>query len=448
MEQELFHHSSIPKAYFSLSLPVVLSMVVTIIYNMADTFFIAQTQNTDLVAGVSISAPVFTILMAFGNIWGQGGCSLISRLLGQKDADTIRRTSSFCFYMALLSGVISGACMLLFQNDFLQLLGANKDSLLYSQQYYVCMALGAPFIVASFVHSNLLRSLGLSKESMIGSVGGAVINIIFDPILIFICGLGAMGAAIATVGGYIFSVLHFILIVYKKCPQFSLSPKECVIPSAQQIQIIGVGVPASLVNLMQSLSIILVNQALLPYGNDKIAAMGIVLKVNSIAILLLVGFTFGGQPLIGYFYGANNKEKLSQLLRFVVKFICGLSFILTAILFVSAPFILPMFLSDAGIISDGIIMLRLQVISLILVGIIQIIMIIFQSTGKILAGLLLSISRQGVIFVIVLLIASSIFGYYGIISAQAIADMITAGFAVILYFKTVYPELSGYNSDK
>ncbi|MGI5958129.1 MAG: MATE family efflux transporter [Massiliimalia sp.] len=441
MDRTLFEKTAIPKAYFTLSLPTVLSMVVSIIYNMADTFFIAQTQNTNLVAGVSLGAPVFTLLMAFGNIFGQGGCSLMSRLLGQRNQQSIQHVSSFCFYGAFATGLIAAIIMIGFQNPILLMLGANEQSFSYAREYYLWLSIGAPFLVVSFVHCNLLRSVGLSKESMIGSIGGAVINIILDPILISGFHLGAQGAAIATVTGYLFTDGYYIYTVLKKCSQISLNLRKIPISRAEAGQIFGIGIPAALTNLMQSLSIIFVNQALLPYGNDKIAAMGIALKVSSIAILLLVGFSFGGQPLIGYLYGAKDYSRLRALLKLYFQFIGGLSALLTIGIFVLAPVLIPLFLSDTNVIEQGIPMLRLQVISMIFVALVQIIMIWCQSSGKMLISFLLSISRQGVIFFLVLFLSTKFFGYDGIIAAQAISDLITAGIAVFFYFISFHQEL-------
>ena len=201
--QNLFEQGSIRKTYLTLALPVTLSMVLSVVYNVADTYFIARTQDTSLVAAVSLCAPVFTLLMAFGNIFGQGGTSLISRLFGKKDMDGTRRVSSFCFWAALAVGAILGGAMLLFQGPLLRLLGADEDTLRYARDYYVTLAAGGPLIVVNFIHMNLLRAEGMSRESMLGSASGLLVNIILDPIFISGLGWGAFGAAFASVIGYL-----------------------------------------------------------------------------------------------------------------------------------------------------------------------------------------------------------------------------------------------------
>jgi multidrug efflux pump len=440
MENEIFNEPRVSKAYMHLSVPLVLSMVVTLIYNLADTFFVAQTNDTNIVAGVSLGAPLFTLLMAVGNIFGQGGSSLISRLLGQKDQEGVRHVSSFCFYATIFAGIIIGIAMLVFRVPLLYVIGANKETFAHASSYYIYLAIGAPAIMLSFIHSNLLRSEGMSKESMAGTIMGAVINIVLDPIFISALGWGAGGAAIATVIGYLCSDIFFAIIVVKRSKILSVSFKEFKIPAKHMGQIAGIGIPAAIVNLMQSVSIVLVNQFLLHFGNDKIAAMGIVLKVSMIALLLLTGFAFGGQPLFGYYYGAGDKKRLSELFRFCICFISIMAAFLSVVIILFAPNLMRCFMQNDSIISDGTLMLRWQVATMVFVGIILLMTIIFQSLGKVVGSFILSVSRQGIIFLIVLAVAYYTAGYMGIVVSQAISDVITAVIAVILFRKQLYNE--------
>ena len=205
-------------------------------------------------------------------------------------------------------------------------------------------------------------------------------------------------------------------------------------------QIAGIGIPAAIVNLMQSVSIVLVNQFLLPFGNDKIAAMGIVLKVSMIALLLLTGFAFGGQPLFGYYYGAGDKKRLSELFRFCICFISIMAIFLSVVIILFAPNLMRCFMQNDSIISDGTLMLRWQVATMVFVGIILLMTIVFQSLGKVVGSFILSASRQGIIFLIVLTVAYYTAGYMGIVVSQAISDAITAVIAVILLRKQLYKE--------
>lgn len=428
----LFDTKHLYRSYFKMAFPVVLGLVVTLIYNLADTFFIAQTNDTNLIAGVSLCSPVFTALMAFGNIYGQGGSSLISRMLGKQDADGVKRVSSFCFYIAMVTGVVLAIVMSVFHKPILSLLGADADTLPHAFDYYIVLVLCAPIMVLSFIHSSLVRCEGMSTESMIGTVIGAVVNIILDPILISAFGMGAMGAAIATVIGYLCSVLYFLWLLHKKSRYLSVNPAQCRVEGDELRQILGVGVTAALSNLMQSLCVIVMNQFLLPYGNDKIAAMGIVLKINMIAQLVLTGFAFGGVPLFGYLYGAGKRSDMKKLVRFCICFLSVFSLVLTAILCLFAAPLMSVFLKDAAMIAAGAEMLRWQAVSTVFAGIVLLLTVLFQSTGKVAPSFVLSISRQGVAFVAALLVCVKLFAYNGVLMGQAVADVVSAIIAVLL----------------
>ena len=435
MQNELFEKMPVHRAYFKLGLPVVFGMVISLIYNMVDTYFIAQTGNTNLVAGVSISAPVFTLMIALGDIFGLGGSSVISRLFGQKLDDDGKRLSVFCFYGALLCGILVAAILMVFRSPILHLLGADAETMPYASQYYTFIALGAPFIIVTYTPSNLLRTEGFAAASMIGSILGAVINMILDPIFIAVLGLGAAGAAIATVIGNICTDIFFVWFLLIKSKRLSINPIGFHINAPEIGQIMAIGIPASITNLMQSLGIALTNRFLLPYGNDKLAAMGIVMKVNLIAVLILIGFAFGAQPLIGYNYGAKNQARLKEILRFCYTFECSAAAVLAAILSLAAPAMLGMFIQDASIVSIGVPMLRMQQIGMIFMAVILVTTCTFQSTGKAWGAFLLSVSRQGAIFAVVILLASGLFGYNGVLLSQAVSDILTAGLAVILLYR-------------
>ncbi len=441
MENELFEKAPIHKAYFTLALPVVLSMVVSLVYNMVDTYFIAQTGNTDLIAGVSLGAPVFTLMLALGDIWGLGGSSMISRLLGQKNVQDGKRLSVFCFYAALLCGAAVAAVMMLFRQPLLHLLGADSDTYTYASQYYTFIALGAPFIIVSLTPSNLLRTEGLANASMVGTVLGAVMNMILDPIFIFTLGLGAAGAAIATVLGNICTDIFFVYVLLTKSQCLSIVPVGVHISRAEVGRVLAIGIPASITNFMQSLGIALTNRFLLPYGNDKVAAMGIVMKANLMAVLVLVGFAFGAQPLIGYNYGAGNRERLKQALSFCYKFECAAAAGLAIALSLAARPLLSVFVPDPAIIETGVPMLRMQLLGMIFVAVVLVTTCTFQSAGKAWGAFLLSVSRQGLVFAVVIAAASRITGYYGVLIAQAVSDFITAVMAIFLLWTELSEEL-------
>ena len=210
MDNELFEKAPIPKAYFSLAMPVVLSMLVTLVYNMVDTYFIAHTGNTDMVAGVSLTAPVFTAMIALGDIFGLGGSSVISRLFGQHRFADGKRLSAFCFYAAIATGLLILVLGLAFRDPMLALLGATDDTWQYASDFYTLIIVGSPFIIVSMTPSNLLRTEGHAVQSMIGSVAGTAVNIVLNPLFIHGFGWGAAGSAGATVIANICTDAYFV----------------------------------------------------------------------------------------------------------------------------------------------------------------------------------------------------------------------------------------------
>ena len=432
MEQELFARAPIPRAYFKMALPVVLSMLVSLVYNMVDTWFIAQTQNTALVAGVSLCAPMFTLMVAMGDIFGLGGSSLISRLLGQGEEKRVRHVSAFCSYGAIVWGVLVGALMLIFRQPILRLLGASSDTMESAMDYYSYLALGAPAIIFTLVPSNILRTEGMSVTSKMGSIIGAVVNIILDPIFIFVLNMGAGGAAVATVLSNVVSSVLFIVLLVTKSQRLSMRLRDCSVHGTELREIFVIGIPASITNLMQSFAMTLTNRFLLPFGTENVAALGIALKVNMIVMLIMVGFAFGAQPLLGYNYGANNRERLRDILKFDILVQLVFSVVMVVLFLIAAPQIIRIFMSDSGVIQAGSLILRCMVITMPLMGIILVCTTLFQAAGKAMSAFLLSISRQGVALLICMVVLSAVFGFYGVILAQAAADVVSFILALVL----------------
>lgn len=441
MDNDRFETGPIYKVYFAFVLPVVFGKVISLIYNMADTYFVAATGNTDLVAGISLTTPIFTLLMAMGNIFALGGSSVISRLFGQRrDADG-KRLSALCFYASVLLGIVFAIVLFACREPVVYLLGADSDTFPYACQYVSYLALGAPFIIVSFTPLNLLRTEGFSTASMVGSVLGAVVNMILDPIFISVLGLNAAGAAIATVIGYIATDLFYVVFLLAKSQKLSISPRGLRASGGELRQILAVGIPASITNLMQSLSTALTNRCLLPYGNGMVATMGIVLKISMIAALVLVGLAFGAQPLVGYNYGARNGTRLRQVLAFCYRFSCATAVVLAIALSLAARPLLGLFLQDQTLIEAGIPMLRLQQAGTLFAAVVLVSTCTFQATGKAMDALLLSVSRQGIVYAVALLVLSQAAGYYGILCAQAVADLLSAILALVLLRKTLYREI-------
>lgn len=429
----VFDTEHLVRTYFTQALPVVFSMIIGLIYNLADTYFVARTGSTLIVAGVSVCAPVFTVLMAFGNVYAQGGSSLISRLMGKNDQGSVRRVSSFCFYLAIATGVVLAVPMVIFQGPILNMLGASADVMPYAREYYLVLAVSAPAIILPFIHSNLLRCEGSSTLSMLGNVGGSVINIILDPIFIQVLGLGAAGAAIATVIGNLASDIFFLGIVLRKSRHLSVDPRGWRVSGRELREIFSVGITAAVTNIASSVCVVVVNQFLKGYGDDKIAAWGIAGKVAMISQMVLIGLAFGGVPLFGYLYGGRDFKNLKKLLRFCVMFISGYGLVMAALIILLAPWLSGIFMDDPGVTADSTVMLRWQVAGSAFAGIVLLFTCLFQATGKAVPALALSLSRQGLVFLAVLGVGVLIAGFGGLLAAQPIADLLSAGLALVMW---------------
>lgn len=432
---KLFENTSIKRAYFILALPVVMSMAVTIIYNMVDTFFVAKTGNPNLVAGVSQGAPIFTLMIAIGDIFGLGGSSVISRLFGERRDKTARYVSGYCFYASIVCGLVVTALMFIFQTPVLHMLGASPATWKYAREYYLVIAGGATFIIFGLSPNNILRTEGLATQAMIASITGTGINVISNPIFIFNCGLGAAGSALATV---VSNVIADVLMVYylrTKSKKLTTSIHETRISGKLQREIYAIGIPASVTNIMVTFATALTNRYLITYGANSVAAMGIAMKVNTVIVMVMVGFAFGAQPLIGYTYGARDERRFKETLWFDLSVVAGLAIVLTVLMMILAPQIIRLFMRDPEIVREGTGMLRWLASSTTIAGIIMVLTTTFQSMGKATPAFWLSFSRQGLIFAVAIVVLSHFFGYTGVLAAQACADVLTLVLAVFLYHK-------------
>ena len=430
MERDLFERTPVPAAYLKLAVPVVLSMILGVVYNMVDTWFISMTGDTDLVAGVSVCAPVFVLSIAMGDIWGLGGSSLMSRLLGGRQDREAGGVSAFCMYGAFATGLVLMAALLLFRDPVLRLLGANDASMPHASAYLTWIALGAPFIVLSMIPNNQLRTEGLASLGMWGAVAGSVANILLDPLLIFGLKMGAAGAALATALSNVLSCVLYGLIIAKKSRVMTLDIRRAAIPRGHVWEVLRIGIPASVTNIMSSLSMMVTNRTLEPYGNDCLAAMGIAMKINMICLMTLIGFAFGGQPLFGYCWGRRDARRFRQTLRFAWLLEAGLGAFFAVTLFFGAPFLMARFLDDPGVIRAGVEMLRFMQLSSLLVGVTLVVTCACQAAGRAAGALVLSLSRQGVVFLAAITLLPVLLGYTGILLAQPAADLITGAMAL------------------
>lgn len=431
---ELFAKAPIKKVYFKLALPVVLGMITTMIYNLADTMFVAKTGDTNLVAGITIGAPLFTFLIAVSDIFGLGGSSLISRLFGEKNYALSKRVSSFCMIGGIVTGLILTAILLIFETPILHLLGAKAATYQDAADFYRVISIGAAPIIFSIIPQNLIRTEGLATQAMVATMIG---TIILDPIFLFGLKMGAIGVGTANITGYLVTDIILIYYVLYKTKYIKLKLKYSKINGKTIKDIVAIGIPGSITNFAQSFGMALLNSSLALYGANKVAAMGITQKIYSIVILVIVGFAFGSQPLIGYNYGAKNWKRLKKILNFDILVQVVYAVVSGGLLILFARPVTALFMNQPDIVNAGSYMLIATIITTPLVGIILVYTTVFQSVGNAWAAFIMAIARQGIVYFIALEILKATFGYHGIVWAQAASDIITCIIGYFIYEKSL-----------
>lgn len=443
---KIFESYSVPRAVGAMAIPSMLGMLINIIYNLADTFFVGQTGDSNQVAAVSVSMPLFLLFMAIGNLFGVGGCAFVSRSLGEGRQDRVKQISSFCIYSGIVVGIVIGIVFMIFKRPLLYLVGASDNTITFAEDYLKWVTLGSPFVVTAISVGNLVRGEGGAKTSMFGMVLGQIVNIILDPIFIlnsgdkvfgirlpFGLGMGVAGAAIATVIGNICSVLFFLVYFLQGKSILSITPKRFTIGNGIAKGVIGVGLPASLNNLIMSVSNIIVNTVLVSYGDNAVAAMGVAMKANMLVVMLQIGLGMGVQPLIGYCYGAKNYKRMKKCLFFSMGCNVVIGTAMTLFYLIFRQNVISMFIDDAEVVSLGVKMLTALMSPGPIIGIMFVLNFAFQGMGKGAQSLILSVGRQGLIYVPLLFILNKVIGLNGIIWAQAVADAVCVVMASVMF---------------
>ena len=431
----LLGKAPIPRAVAAMAIPSVISSLVTVVYNMADTFFVGQTGDALQVAAVSLTNPIFILLMAFANMFGMGGSAIISVALGENNHQSVKKISSFISWASLVVGAAFAAVLLCFTAPILHLFGADASTFEFARGYTVYIAFGAPFVIWSAAASFVVRAEGASKEAMIGSMIGTVANIVLDPFMISILHMGAAGAAIATTIGNILASAYYLWYFMKKSPNFSILPKYFSLENRLASMICSCGFPTAIFSVLMSLSTIILNQILVTYGNAPVAAIGIVFKANMFITFLQMGLANGVQPLLGYNFGSGDTKRFHGVESYTKKCCLIVGVLATALFFIFRRPILQMFINDEEVIRYGIKMLIAYMISGPFIGILFTNMNCMQSAGKALPATILSVLRQGVLLIPVLYFLNGLLGLNGVIYGQALTDCITVLLSIVFWRK-------------
>lgn len=431
---ESFKSDSVASIVLKNSIPALIAMMMVMVYNLADTFFLGLTHNDLAVTAVSYATPLFMIFMSLGTLFGVGGTSVISRALGAGKIDHARKTCSFCMWSCVIVGTIFMIILWACLDSVTVMLGA-KDEGFELTKLYLKIAVGCGvFSMISNCFSSIVRTEGEAMKAMTGTLIGNLLNLILDPIFILGLKQGVAGAAIATVIGNAVAALYYILYFLKGKSSLSISIKDFSVKDKIVSGVFSVGISASLANLLVSMSSIIVNMQLSKYenGNMLVAGYGVTAKVIMIVTLIGIGIGSGVQPFIGYCFGALYKKRLVQGIRFASLFGLILCFIIAALCFIFAEPVVKVFLTDASALEAGVHFTRILMSTAWLIGAFAVIQNSLQAIGAATPALLASIFRQGVIFVPMMFILQNLIGIDGLIWAQPVADILSLVIVIIM----------------
>ena len=431
-QYRMMTETKIPTLILRLALPTVLSMLITGIYNLADTYFVGQLNNTSASGAIGVVASLMAIIQALGFMLGHGAGSHISRSLGAKDADTATRYASTGFFTALLLGGILGVVGLFTLDGFMLLLGSTDTILPHASGYAFYILLAAPIMMSSLVMNNILRYEGKAFFAMIGLVFGGILNMILDPILIFSCGMGTAGAGLATAISQCVSFLLLLSAFLRKKTVSRFSLFRITKKPREFFGILAVGLPSFGRQGLAAIAGMLLNVAARGYGDAAVAAMSIVSRIFMFLMSVVLGIGQGFQPVAAFNYGAKKYRRVRDAALFTVAAATVAVVVFGSVCYLFAPELIRAFQNDGEVLSIALPAFRYQAIALIFEPVIVSCNMLYQSVGRAAIATPLAMCRQGIFFLPLILTLPSAFGIAGIQAAQPLADVLT--FLVTLPF--------------
>ena len=439
--EEVFRSLPVPRALRIMVLPAVVSQLIVLVYNMADTFYVAQTDDPYMVAATSLILPVFNISTCLAGLAGVGGGSLVSRLLGQGREDEARRVGTFSIYLGLAIATIFSLAMGVFMRPILALLGAGENTFEFARQYALCVIVagGVPTVLSN-VLSNLLRSIGRSSAAGFGIVLGGLLNIALDPLFMFVLlpdGLEVLGAGAATCLSNVIACGFFCAVLARsgKGAVITFDPRVGLAERRSIAGVFAVGVPSAVATFLFDLDYVVLDRLMVSYHDLALAAIGIVLKVERFPLNVGVGICQGMMPLVGYNYSAGDRDRLRRTMR--LSLACGLATAALSILLYelfSTPLI-SLFLDDAQTVALASSFLRVRVLATPLMFMSFFTVFLFQALGKGNISLLLGVVRWLGFNIPMLYILNAAAGMYGLVWSQVAADSLTVILSLAVYLK-------------
>lgn len=434
------------KAIVALGVPLVLGMSIMVMYNLVDTFFIGLLHDDYQMAAVNLAYPVMMVMIAISNVVGAGSASLISRSMGAGDDAKASHTLTAGFVLTAAAGLLVAAAGLALLPRIVVILGAKSNTDAFTSQYVSILFLGSIFIMGNYIFGQLLRSEGSVKYSIAEMIVGTVANIALDPLFIFALGLQIRGAAIATVLGNAIGMA--VSAWYYAAGRTLLRPAvKYIRPTAEILkEIFWVGVPAGLETLLTSIAFIVNNNLAVSYGELTVAAMGIAQKIMSLGNYIYQGFAAGSQPIMGYNYGAKNYHRMLRVLRAGILVVSGIELFVMLIYGVFAPFLIDLFTNSGEVIATGAKVLRAIMCVLPFVGAVSMSRMSFQAMGKPQYAFGITLVRQLILYIPLLLLLNHAFGFNGMIWAQPITEVIMMAASVTLLVRVIRRQMPSSSS--
>lgn len=433
---QLFESTPVPKAVITLAVPTVISSLVMVIYNLADTYFVGMQNDPVQNAAVTLAAPVLLAFNAINNLFGVGSSSMMSRALGQKDYDTVSKSSAFGFYCAIICGLLFSAGCTVFRSPLLRLLGADASNAAQTAAYLKwTTTFGAMPAILNVVFAYLVRAEGSSFHASLGTMSGCLLNIALDPVFILPWGLnmGAAGAGLATFISNCAACLYFFvfMLVKRGKTYVCIDPRKFGFYKSIVGRIFNVGIPASIQNLLNVTGMTVLNNFISAYNNDAIAAMGISQKINMIPMYICMGISQGIMPLIGYNYSSGNRARMKKALLFAARL--SIIFITAAasMYFIFAGGLIKLFMNNDSVVGYGTAFLRGMCFGLPFLAMDFLAVGVFQACGMGIKALAFAIMRKILLEIPALYILNRLFPLYGLAYAQLCAEFILAIAAVI-----------------
>lgn len=429
---EQFHAMPVHKAVIKNALPAMATMIMVLIYNLADTFFIGQTGDALQVAAVSLATPVFLLFTGLGTIFGIGGTSVISRAMGEGRPEYARKISAFCMWSCVVLGITVSLLFWIFMDPMLSLVGASPETWDYARSYLSIVILCGPFVLIGNCFSNILRAEGQVTKAMMGMLMGNLLNIVLDPIMILGFGWNIAGAAIATVIGNILGAVYYILYFLRGKSTLSIHIKDFSVTNRIASSVVAIGVPAALGSILMSVSQIIANSEIARYGDMAVAGMGVSSKISMIIGVVCVGLGQGVQPLLGYCVGARAWPRYRSILKFSLCFALAVGAVLTGVCYLLLDPLVRAFLTDVSAFEYGVRFSRILLCTNVLFGVYYVLINSLQAMGAAGASLIINLSRQGLIYIPSLFLLNFLLGINGILWAQPVADILSFLLVVVL----------------